>query len=67
MSDAPNAYVCADTLKDWFETQMNAWIDASTVRRQQNAAFSAVVYTLIQNTYTVIIWEHVARAFQPGY
>ena len=67
MSEAPNAYACADILKDWFEAQVNAWIDASAVQRQQNAAVSVVVYTLIQNTYTVINWDHVARAFQPGY
>jgi hypothetical protein len=67
MSEAPNPYVCADSLKEWFEAQVNAWIDASAVRRQRHAAISVVVYTLIQNTYTVINWEHVARAFQPGY
>ena len=67
MNEAPNAYACADTIKDWFEAQINAWVDASAVRRQHNATISVVVYNLIQNTYTVINWEHVARAFQPGY
>ena len=67
MNEAPDAYACADTLKDWFEAQINAWIDTSAIRRQRNAVISMVVYTLIQNTYTVINWEHVARAFQPGY
>jgi hypothetical protein len=67
MSEAPNPYVCADSLKEWFEAQVNAWIDASAVRRQRHASISVVVYTLIQNTYTVINWDHVARAFQPGY
>ena len=67
MSGASSAYACADNLKDWFEAQINAWVDAPAVRRQHNAAISVVVYTLIQNTYTVINWEHVARAFQPGY
>src|SRR5207302_1646877 len=67
MNEAPDAYTCADTLKDWFEAQMNAWIDTSAIRRQRNAVISMVVYTLIQNTYTVINWDHVARAFQPGY
>ena len=67
MNGAPNASVCADTLKDWFEAQMNAWIDASAVRRQHNAVISVVVYNLIQATYVVINWDHVARAFQPGY
>jgi hypothetical protein len=67
MSEASSAYACADTLKDWFEVHINGWIDAPAVRRQHNAAISVVVYTLIQNTCTVINWEHVARAFQPGY
>ena len=67
MNEAPNAYVCADAIKDWFEAQINAWIDASAVRRQHNAAISVVVYNLIQSTYMVINWDHVARAFQPGY
>ena len=67
MNEAPNAYACADAIKEWFEVQINAWIDAPAVRRQHNAAISVVVYTLIQSTYTVIHWEHVARAFQPEY
>jgi len=67
MNEVPDAYACADTLKDWFEAQINAWIDTSAIRRQRNAVISMVVYTLIQNTYTVINWDHVARAFQPGY
>ena len=66
MNEAPSVYACADTLKDWFEAQINAWIDAPAVRRQQNATISVVVYTLIQNTYTVINWEHVAHAFREG-
>src|SRR5438045_5692844 len=67
MNEVPNAYVYADTLKDWFEAQINAWVDAPAVRRQHNATISAVVYNLIQNTYTVINWEHVARAFRQEY
>ena len=67
MNEAPDAYACADTLKDWFEAQINAWIDASAVRRQHNATISVVVYNLLQSTYMVVNWDHVARAFQPGY
>lgn len=54
-------------LKDWFEGQLNAWVDAPAVRLQHNATISVVVYNLLQSTYTVINWGHVARAFQPGY
>jgi hypothetical protein len=67
MNEASNAYSCADTLKEWFEVQIDAWIDTSVVRRQHNAAILVVVYNLIQSTYMVINWEHVARTFQPGY
>ena len=67
MQETPDAYACADTLKDWFEAQINAWIDASAVRRQRNATISVVVNNLLQSAYEVINWEHVARAFQPGY
>jgi hypothetical protein len=67
MSEAPNAYASADAIKEWFEVQIDAWIDASAVRRQHNVVISVVVYNLIQNTYTVINWDHVGRAFQPGY
>ena len=67
MSESSSAYACADNLRGWFEAQINAWVDAPAVRRQHNAAISVVVYTLIQNTYTVINWDHVARAFQPAY
>jgi hypothetical protein len=67
MKEAPNAYACADAIKDWFEVQIDAWIDAPAVRRQHNAAISVVVYNLIQSTSMVINWDHVGRAFQPGY
>ena len=67
MQEAPDVYTCADTLKDWFEVQINAWIDASAMGRQRNATISVVVYNLLQSAYEVINWEHVARAFQPGY
>ena len=67
MNEAPNAYAYADAIKEWFEAQINAWIDVSAVCRQHNATISVVVYNLIQSTYMVINWDHVARAFQPGY
>jgi len=67
MNEASNVYASADAIKEWFEVQIDAWIDASAVRRQHNAMISVVVYNLIQSTYRVINWEHVARAFQPGY
>src|SRR5256884_4328708 len=61
MNEAPNAYACADVIKDWFEAQIDAWIDAPAARRQHNAMISVVVYNLIQATYMVINWEQVPR------
>src|SRR6266568_1478662 len=66
MHEAPDVYACADTLKDWFEAQINAWIDASAICRRRNATISVVVYNLLQSAYEVINWDHVARAFQTG-
>ena len=34
MKEASNVYACADVIKDWFEAQIDAWIDAPAVRRQ---------------------------------
>jgi hypothetical protein len=66
MSETPNVYTCADANKDWFEAQIDAYVDAPTVR-QHNAMISVVVYNLIQSMYRVINREHVARAYQPRY
>ena len=65
VQEASSLYTGADSVKYWFETQVNAWIDASAIRRQRNRSISELVSGLIQNTYTLIHWEHVARAFRP--
>jgi len=67
MHQSSSAYACADALKEWFRVQVDAWIDLPATRRQRNLPISVLIYSLIQNTYTVIYWEHVARAFRPGY
>jgi len=64
---APNKYACADALKDWFEVQVDTWISTRVAYQQKNAPISLLVSALIENSYAVICWEHVARAFQPGY
>lgn len=62
----PKTYACADALKDWFRDQVDMLFgDADEVPQQ--TALLALANELIQNTYTVIVWEHVARAFRPGY
>ena len=57
----------ADSVKYWFEAQVNAWVDASAIRQQRNLSISELVSGLIQNAYMLINWEHVARAFRPEY
>ena len=65
--EASHLYAGADSVKDWFEVQVDAWVDASAIHRRKNASISRLVSDLIQNTYSVIAWEHVARAFRPDY
>jgi hypothetical protein len=67
VQEASSLYAGADSVKDWFESQVNAWVDASAIRRQRNMSISELVSGLIHNTYTLINWEHVARAFRPDY
>ena len=61
-----NAYVCADVMKDWFREQVDTLFDGVEVVPEQTVIV-ALVAELLQNTYTLIAWEHVARAFRPGY
>jgi hypothetical protein len=65
--EASNLYVGADGVKNWFEVQVDAWVAASATRQRKDLSISKVVAELIENTYTLIAWEHVARAFRPGY
>jgi hypothetical protein len=62
----PDVYVCADVMKDWFQEQLDTLFhDVEVVPQQQ--VIVALVAELLQNTYMLIAWEHVARAFRPGY
>jgi hypothetical protein len=65
MNTIANTYACADALKDWFVVQLDAWVSVSGSRRQRNGPMVMLVQELLQDTYTVIAWEHVARAFRP--
>jgi hypothetical protein len=62
----PDAYICADAMKDWFREQLDMFFDGIEVVPQPTAIV-ALVAELLQNTYTLIAWEHVARAFRPSY
>jgi hypothetical protein len=61
----PNVYECADAVKGWFTEQVDTLYNGCYENPQ--LALSALVNELIQNTYAVIAWQHVARAFRPGY
>lgn len=63
LQEFPNAYECADQMKDWFRERVDALFDSSE-RIPQQTALPALVRELIQETYKVIAWEHVARAFR---
>jgi len=65
--EASHLYACANSVKNWFEVQVDAWVAASATRQRKNVSISKLIAELIQNTYTVINWEHVARAFRPEY
>jgi hypothetical protein len=61
----PDAYTCADAMKDWFREQVDTLFDGVEVV-PQHTVISVLVAELLQNTYKLIAWEHVARAFRPG-
>ena len=67
MQEASSVYAYADALAEWFQAQVDGWVNSPAARRQRNLPMSVLVDSLMQNTYTVIYWEHVAEAFRPGY
>lgn len=67
LREAPNFYSAADAMKEWFEALLADWINRMVVRRQISALISQVFSELLQNTYGLIAWEHVARAFRSEY
>jgi hypothetical protein len=67
LSQASSLYAGADAVKEWFELQLDTWIEAPAARLEQHTPLSVLFQGLMQNTYAVIFWEHVARAFRPGY
>ncbi len=67
LSTASSVYAAADACKDWVTEQVDTWIDAPAAHAQKHAPISVLARGLIQNTYTVVSWEHVARAFRADY
>ncbi len=60
-----NLYECADRLMEWFREQVDTLFSGSDGVLEYSV-LPVLVNELIQNTYTVIAWEHVARAFRPA-
>ena len=67
LQTASSPFVGADALYEWFREDVDEWFNAPLPQRQQASAVWMLVYNLIQNVYGMVAWEHVARAFQPGY
>jgi hypothetical protein len=61
----PNGYECADVMKGLFRDQVDM-LFAGSDEVPQHTRLAALTNELMENTYTVIAWEHVARAFRPG-
>jgi len=56
---------CADALHEWVREEIDAWMDVPPTHQGLLPALVMLVHTLIQDTYSVVAWEHVARAFRP--
>ena len=67
LRDAASTYAAADAMKAWFEAVLADWIDKVAMGQKTNARIMPVFEGLVQNTYGLIVWEHVARAFRPDY
>jgi hypothetical protein len=67
LRDASSAHAAADVLKAWFEALLADWVDKMAVGRRVDSQTTQVFGGLVQNVYGLIFWEHVARAFRPGY
>jgi hypothetical protein len=62
----PRSYECADMMHDWFREQVDMLFDEHHMLPQP-VGMASLVHELLQDTYKVIVWEHVARAFRPEY
>ena len=64
LNNTVNVGVAADIIKGWFEEQLSVWIDLASGQRMGFMCSQAFT-ELISNVYTLVFWEHVARAFRP--
>jgi hypothetical protein len=63
--DASSVYAAADAVKAWFEALLADWVDTIAVRHKASSFMTQVCSGLVENVYSLIFWEHVARAFRP--
>ena len=61
---ASSVCAAADACKEWLTEQVDAWMDAPVAHHQIQTPISVVCQHLVQNTYSEVAWEHVARAFR---
>lgn len=59
-----NSFAYADMLQEWFRTQLDMWMEMPASRRRHVPSMVMLVQHLLQQTYGVVCWEHVARAFR---
>ena len=62
----PHTYECADTMREWFREQVDLLFDGPDAL-PQSWEMAALVHELLQTTYRVVVWKHVAQAFRPEY
>lgn len=67
LRQAVSLVAAADTLKVWWEVVLAEWVDQTALRRQRDTSFTRVFSDLLEQVYDLVCWEHVARAFRPGY
>ncbi|SRR5579871_190661 len=67
LRQAVSLVAAADTLKVWWEVVLAEWIDQTALHRQRETSFTRVFSDLLEQVYDLVCWEHVARAFRPGY
>jgi hypothetical protein len=67
LRNASSVHAAADVLKLWFEALLADWVDKMAVGRRVDSQTTGAFSGLMQNVYGLIVWEHVAKAFRPGY
>lgn len=67
LRDTSSVHTAADALKAWFEALLAEWVDKMVVGRWVDSQITQVFIGLIQNVFSLMAMEHVARAFRADY